>query len=276
MWKSLILDWRVVFAKMTTLKNRPNMSSRDGIDRLRWCALPDSMTKRVCGKTTSTHVHTYYNRVVCLLLRTKQTVDIWSIGCIMAELLLRRPLFPGQNCVFSFTDALSARDCVIWRRVWCAYVLWWTQSDLDQLKIIFEIMGTPKELSWIKTPEAKRWVQKLDPHNGKDLTKIFTKASPEGMNWLSLASECVLRRNRKEKPVFVHIALDLCKTMLEMDPSARPSAIQCVAHPYLKDLHRVEDEIDCEPFDLSFEFEKSIKTKFGVRRMFCFFLCWAD
>ena len=25
--------------------------------------------------------------------------DIWSVGCIMAELMLRRPLFPGNNCI---------------------------------------------------------------------------------------------------------------------------------------------------------------------------------
>ena len=26
-----------------------------------------------------------------------QTVDIWSVGCIMAELLTGRPLFPGDD-----------------------------------------------------------------------------------------------------------------------------------------------------------------------------------
>jgi len=25
--------------------------------------------------------------------------DIWSVGCIMGELMLRRPLFPGNNCI---------------------------------------------------------------------------------------------------------------------------------------------------------------------------------
>ena len=26
-----------------------------------------------------------------------QTVDIWSVGCIMAELLMSKPLFPGSD-----------------------------------------------------------------------------------------------------------------------------------------------------------------------------------
>jgi len=148
--------------------------------------------------------------VMCSAGFYDESVDIWSLGCIFAELILRRPLFPGQNY-------------------------------LDQLKIIFEVMGTPKDLTWIKTPEAKRWVQKLKPHDGKPLNEVFEKAS-DG-------------------------ALDLLSVMLKMDPNERHSALQCLRHPYLKDLHRKEDEQTCPLFDLSFEFEKSIKTKFGVRHM---------
>mmetsp|Transcript_60790 Transcript_60790/g.54781 ORF Transcript_60790/g.54781 Transcript_60790/m.54781 type:complete len:378 (+) Transcript_60790:307-1440(+) len=148
--------------------------------------------------------------VMCSAGFYDESVDIWSLGCIFAELILRRPLFPGQNY-------------------------------LDQLKIIFEVMGTPKDLTWIKTPEAKRWVQKLKPHNGKSLKQVFEKAS-DG-------------------------ALELLGVMLTMDPNHRYSALQCLRHPYLKELHRNEDESTCPPFDLSFEFEKAIKTKFGVRHM---------
>eukprot|EP01084_Bolivina_argentea_P028999 53857_1 len=148
--------------------------------------------------------------VMCSAGFYDESVDIWSLGCIFAELILRRPLFPGQNY-------------------------------LDQLKIIFEVMGTPKDLTWIKTPEAKRWVQKLKPHNGKPLKQVFEKAS-DG-------------------------ALQLLSVMLTMDPASRYSSLQCLRHPYLKELHRKEDEQICPPFDLSFEFEKAIKTKFGVRHM---------
>merc|ERR1712154_732586 len=101
--------------------------------------------------------------------------------------------------------------------------------------------GTPKDLTWIKTPEAKRWVQKLKPHDGKPLKSVFEKAS-DG-------------------------ALKLLSVMLKMDPNERHSSLQCLRHPYLKELHRKEDEQTCPLFDLSFEFEKAIKTKFGVRHM---------
>lgn len=35
----------------------------------------------------------------CFYGRYTQAVDIWSIGCIFAEVLLGRPLFPGRDAV---------------------------------------------------------------------------------------------------------------------------------------------------------------------------------
>ena len=44
-------------------------------------------------------------------------VDVWSIGVILAELLLLRPLFPGS-------------------------------SDIDQMSKVFQIMGSPDAVEW--------------------------------------------------------------------------------------------------------------------------------
>lgn len=44
-------------------------------------------------------------------------VDMWAVGCILAELLLRVPFLPGD-------------------------------SDLDQLTKIFQALGTPTEDTW--------------------------------------------------------------------------------------------------------------------------------
>lgn len=44
-------------------------------------------------------------------------VDIWSVGCIFAELMLRTPYLPGE-------------------------------TDMDQLKTIFRALGTPTEDDW--------------------------------------------------------------------------------------------------------------------------------
>jgi len=174
--------------------------------------LARGVSKEEIEKPTEYVVTRWYRspEVMCSAGMYDEKVDIWSVGCIFAELILRRPLFPGQNY-------------------------------LNQLQIIFDVLGTPKELDWIKTPQAKKWVQKLEPHYGKNLEELFSKATPK--------------------------ARDLIGKMLLLDPSKRISAVECLEHPYLEDLHRPEDEIECPKFDLSFEFEKSIKTKFGVRHM---------
>lgn len=44
-------------------------------------------------------------------------IDMWSVGCIMAELILRSPLFPGAN-------------------------------EIDQVEKIVSLLGTPKEEDW--------------------------------------------------------------------------------------------------------------------------------
>uniref|UniRef100_A0A1J3DGS5 cyclin-dependent kinase n=1 Tax=Noccaea caerulescens TaxID=107243 RepID=A0A1J3DGS5_NOCCA len=65
-------------------------------------------------------VVTQWYRPPELLLGAKQystEVDMWSIGCIMAELLSHKPLFPGK-------------------------------SELDQLQKIFAVLGTPSEAIW--------------------------------------------------------------------------------------------------------------------------------
>lgn len=46
-----------------------------------------------------------------------ETVDMWAVGCILAEMLNNSPLFPGEN-------------------------------DIDQLSCVFRLLGTPTLQSW--------------------------------------------------------------------------------------------------------------------------------
>ncbi|KAL6779722.1 CDKH1 [Auxenochlorella protothecoides x Auxenochlorella symbiontica] len=65
-------------------------------------------------------VVTLWYRAPELLLGAKHystAVDVWSVGCIMAELLTREPLFPGKG-------------------------------EIDQLGKIFGLLGTPTEETW--------------------------------------------------------------------------------------------------------------------------------
>ena len=65
-------------------------------------------------------VVTLWYRAPELLLGAKKyttAIDMWSVGCILVELLLGRPLFPGK-------------------------------TEIDQIDCIFKVFGYPNELIW--------------------------------------------------------------------------------------------------------------------------------
>ncbi len=83
-------------------------------------------------------VVTLWYRAPEILLGTKlysTGVDIWSLGCIYAELMMLRPLFCGD-------------------------------SEIDQLYKIFRIFGTPDETTWpgiSHLPDFKASFPKWEP-----------------------------------------------------------------------------------------------------------------
>nr|CAD7402269.1 unnamed protein product [Timema cristinae] len=74
-------------------------------------------------------------------------VDMWALGCILAELLLRVPFLSGE-------------------------------SDLDQLTRIFQVLGTPTEESWTGVTSLPDFIQ-FKQFPGTPLRHIFTAASDD-------------------------------------------------------------------------------------------------
>ncbi|CAD6211765.1 GSCOCG00003820001-RA-CDS [Cotesia congregata] len=90
-------------------------------------------------------------------------VDMWAVGCILAELLLRNPFLPGE-------------------------------SDLDQLTRIFQTLGTPTEETWPGMTELTDFIQ-FKPFIGIPFSDIFTAV---GADLLDLISS-LLRINPSER-----------------------------------------------------------------------------
>lgn len=61
------------------------------------------------------------------------TVDVWSVGCILGELLLRRPLFAGSGSTFVCL--------IIYCALSCAYHCM-LSVDSEMLTLIFSFLGT--------------------------------------------------------------------------------------------------------------------------------------
>ncbi len=95
--------------------------------------LADFGLARAFGLPIKTYTHevvTLWYRCPEILLGQKQYslgVDLWSTGCIFAEMAQRRPLFMGD-------------------------------SEIDQIFKIFKVLGTPNEQNWpeaLKLPDFK-------------------------------------------------------------------------------------------------------------------------
>ncbi|XP_078091699.1 mitogen-activated protein kinase 11-like [Mustelus asterias] len=84
-----------------------------------------------------------------------QTVDIWSIGCIMAELLKGKALFPGTDYI-------------------------------DQLKRIMEVVGTPSTelLKKISSEHARKYIESLPYLPQRDLKELFNSDNPLAVDLL--------------------------------------------------------------------------------------------
>jgi len=101
---------------------------------------------------TTVVVTLWYRSPEILLGTTYATpVDLWSCGCILAELVLRRPLFPGQY-------------------------------EVDQLGKIFNILGTPSESEW---PSNCSVVREAFPARGpRGLENLFPDMEPQALDLL--------------------------------------------------------------------------------------------
>lgn len=82
-------------------------------------------------------------------------IDVWAVGCIMAELVLRKPFFPGSDY-------------------------------LDQLKLIVQNVGSleDEDMKFISSNKAKRFMKKQAPCKGINFEKVFRFIGSDGVSLL--------------------------------------------------------------------------------------------
>ncbi|KAJ0410691.1 hypothetical protein ATCC90586_008276 [Pythium insidiosum] len=106
------------------------------------------------------YVVTRWYRAPELLLGSAygEGVDLWAAGCIFAEMLGRKPLFPGETYV-------------------------------HQLQLIMNVLGVPEEHSFKENPQAnklkgRQLLSRTQATAGIDVSTMFPNANPEGLDLL--------------------------------------------------------------------------------------------
>jgi serine/threonine protein kinase len=91
--------------------------------------------------------------VVLLASEYTKSIDVWSVGCILCELIGRKPIFTGKD-------------------------------HLDQIKKIISVIGTPTEedLEWLpaRSP-ARNFIKKVPPCTKQPWQTIYPKATKAGI-----------------------------------------------------------------------------------------------
>jgi cyclin-dependent kinase 12/13 len=136
------------------------------------------------ARTYADHLHRYTNRVITLWYRSPELllgaeeygpeVDIWSVGCLLAELLTTKPLFPGKD-------------------------------EANQIDLIFKICGAPSEQVWPGWSKlALSSMVKVDKYSSSNrLGEALPQISAAGLDLI----RCLLDLDPKKRPT-AHQALD--------------------------------------------------------------------
>lgn len=107
-------------------------------------------------KYTHEVVTLWYRAPDVLMGSTKYStpVDIWSVGCIFAEMINGRPLFPGA-------------------------------SDKDQLVRIFKLLGTPTPHSWPGMADLPEFKENFTHYEARPLESVVARLEPAGVDLLA-------------------------------------------------------------------------------------------
>ena len=192
------------------------------------------------------HVVTRWYRAPELILLEKDygpAIDMWSVGCIFAELLGmmkesaptyldRKPLFPGKSC-FPLSPDRHAR----------IQANGFPVTKDDQLAVIFEILGTPEtdDIAFVTDTKATTYLKSFGSIPRMDLGKKYPGATPD--------------------------AIDLLNKMLQINPFFRITVKDALAHEAFAKIRRDSKELISDQL-VTIDFEDEILDKEMLRNVF--------
>jgi len=186
----------------------------------------------------SSHVVTRWYRAPELILLEKNyngKIDIWSLGCIYAEILSmirdnapyyieRGPIFPGKSC-FPLSPDVDITNLSNG----------YPSSESDQLNIILEVIGTPSEedLAELANSRAVHYIKGFKKKEKRPLKLMFTGSTSE--------------------------EIELIEKMLVFSRANRSTVEELLQMPYFDSVRKPELETLANmPADFAFDRDESL------------------
>lgn len=135
---------------------------------------------------------------------------MWSVGCILAEMLSNRPIFPGKHYLDQLNHILGILGSP-------------TAVDLlciinDKVSVFKNTFLVPKIIQlYLNLFQARSYLQSLPFKPKIAFSKLYPTADPK--------------------------ALDLLDKMLTFNPHNRITVEEALAHPYLEQYYDPADEV---------------------------------
>jgi mitogen-activated protein kinase 1/3 len=139
-----------------------------------------------------------------------QAIDVWSVGCILAEMLSGKPLFPGRDYH-------------------------------HQLTLILDVLGTPTldEFYAISTRRSRDYIRALPFRKKRPFAQLFPNASPEAVDFLAKTLTFDPKKRATVEDALAHPYLEAYH-----DPDDEPVAPPLDPEFFEFDLHK--DDISRE------------------------------
>jgi len=125
---------------------------------LKICDFGLARTNCETGQFMTEYVVTRWYRAPELLLSCDEygpSIDVWSVGCIFAELLGRQPIFPGKDYI-------------------------------NQLKLIINVLGSQAkdDLHFVQSQKACTYIKSLPHTPYASLQRLYPRANPAAIDLL--------------------------------------------------------------------------------------------
>ena len=196
---------------------------------------PTMLSEMGKSKKLTCHVVTRWYRAPELILLEKDytnAIDVWSIGCILGELLMmqksnaktcfeRKALFPGKSCFPLSPDRSSIGNA---KKIF-------PSTNTDQLNLIFDVIGTPfdEDLKFITDNMALDYLKSFEPRTQKNLFESYPGSSQD--------------------------AVDLLSKMIRFNPIKRITVDQALEHNFFAQIRKKDLEIEAS-YSPNYDFEK--------------------
>jgi mitogen-activated protein kinase 1/3 len=145
-----------------------------------------------------------------------RAIDMWSVGCVLAEMISGKPLFPGRDCTSLGSSSLNAIS---------HFLLLRSSSTIDNPGCTWDAFDW--RLLRYHIASFQRIYPSVTFPQEETLLTTFPKSEPSCTSWHSIIFSPHIDSDCRQ-------AIDLMEKCLTFSPKRRIEVGEALKHPYLQ------------------------------------------